>query len=524
MSKKFNKKTRTGQTGASKFYSGLTAHKLERGKLRSPLNSLQMRQSSWVNDQLPLMLWVALIGEVFPRNDFLDCLREILKKCAVWFAKDGPLAALDEPPPVDRNIDYKGILDMQTLGQLSDELFNEFIQIPLKYPLGYAALRPLLLVEAIPANLRWRTALGTEPQEGDWHTLALSVGAMLDHQSQRSTDVRWFKMMTPLFAGKMHYPNDMAEQLMEFIEYPNRGDQRSVRPSIRANEMMLRRSPVPKWVGEFWVECAGRTQCIDPTDFNDQRRSSSTLTAVNVLGARESAIARFFANQTDTQVDARLDAAFGLVLYGLTIVQEIAMASMHEDVLGRLALRSLVEDAITLNYLAHKDDPQIWKAWRVYGAGQAKLAFLRIQELTGDTPKFYEAEALEQIANEDQWQEFLDIDIGHWARTSLRNLAKESGSMDLYETFYSWTSSFSHAHWGSVRDTNFITCHNPLHRMHRIPRLVPRKSSSVEADAVQVVNGMFDVLERLFPQGEALLRLEAEVRKPFSPPAPPQSA
>lgn len=517
MSKKPQKKTQAGKTGASKFYSSLAAHKLERGKLRTPLNQLErMRQSSWLNDHLPLMLWATLLGEVFPRTEFLGCLREILSRCAVWFAEGGPLESVGKIPQANGDIDYTSVLDMQTLAQIPDELFTEFVQIPLRHPLGQVALRPLLLLDAIPSNMRWRAALGTEPQDGDWHTLALSIAATLDHQSQRSTDIRWFKMMTPLLAGKSHYPSEMAERVKEFSEYPNRGDQRSVRPSIRASEMMLRRSPVPQWVGKFWAECAAKTQCVDPTDFNGQQRSPTKLTPATVLGARDSVIAKFFDNQTDTQVDARLDAAFGLVLYGLTIVQEIAMANMHEDVLGRLALRSLVEDAITLSYLAHKDDAKVWKAWRVYGAGQAKLAFLRIQEMAGDTPKFYEAAALGQIANEDQWQEFLDIDVGHWERTNLRTLAKESGSMHLYESFYAWTSSFSHSHWGSVRDTNFITCHNPLHRMHRIPRLVPRKSGSVESDAARLVNVMFDVLEGLFPHGEPLRRLEIEGDEPSS--------
>lgn len=517
MSKKSKKKTSSGKTAASNFYSALAAHKLERGKLLTPLNQIEkVRQSSWLNDHLPLMLWAALIGEIFPRGDFLGCLRAILNTCARWFAESGPLEAASKPPPADGDIDYTSILDMQTLAQIPDELFHEFLQIPLRHPLGYAALRPLLLLDSLPAIHRWRAALGVEPKEDDWDTLSLAIGATLDHQSQRSTDIRWFKMMTSVMAGKMHYPIEMRERLNEFYEYPNRGDQRSVRPSIRASEMMLRRSPVPQWVDAFWKECALRTECIDPTDFESQRRSPTALTPMNVLGVRDSVIARFFANLTNTQVDARLDAAFGLVLYGLTIVQELAMAGMHEDVLGRLALRSLVEDAITLNYLAHKDDRQVWRTWRVYGAGQAKLAFLRIQKLAGETPSFYEAEALEQIANEDQWQEFLDIDVGHWDRTNLRSLAKESGCMHLYESFYAWTSSFSHSHWGSVRDTNFITCHNPLHRMHRIPRLFPRKSSSVEADAINLINGMLDVLEKLFPCGEPLQKLAIDDEKSWS--------
>lgn len=508
MSKKPPKKKQPGQSVASQLHSSLGNHKFQRGKLLPPLNQMdRIRKSSWMNDHLPLMVWAALLGTVWPRDEFLGCLRLILGTCATWFADGGPLAAENKPPPTDGDIDFTSVLDLQTLGQMPDELFSEFIRIPLRHPLGYGSLRPLLLLDSLPNGTRWKVALGVEPHKNDWHTLAMAVGATLNHQSQLSTDIRWFKMMTPQMAGKMHYPQGMEERLREFYEYPNRGDQRSVRPSIRANEMMLRRSPAPQWVTAFWKECASKTGCIDPTDFDKERRTVTRLTAQTLLGTRESVIETFFANLEGTEVDAKVDGAFGMVLYGLTIVQELAMANMHEDVMGRLALRALVEAAISLNYLAQKDKPELWSTWRVYGAGQAKLAFLKNQE-AGETPAFCELDALEQIANEDQWQEFLNIDVGHWAGTNLRTLAKEANCSELYENYYAWTSSFAHSHWASVRDTNFITCHNPLHRLHRIPRLLPRRTRSVEADAVKMVNGMLDVLERLFPKGGAIQRLE----------------
>jgi hypothetical protein len=508
---KKQKKQQSGKTAASQIYSTLGAHKFERGRLRTPLNQIdKMRRSSWLNDHLPLMLWAALIGEVFPREDFLRCLRAVLNACAPWFKKGGPLAATDKLPPADGNINYTSVLDLQTLADMPDELFAEFIRIPLAHPLGYAALRPLLLLDSLPNVERWKVALNVKPEERDWHTLALAVGATLNHQSQRSTDIRWFKVMTPLIAGKMHYPQEMEEHLRELTEYPNRGDQRSVRPSIRASEMSLRRSPALGWVDAFWTECAKKTQCVDPTKLEDERRTHTRLSARTVLGARDSVTGKFFDNMNGTGVDARLDGAFGLVLYALAVVQELAMANTHEDIMGRMSLRSLVESAITLNFLAKKDEPGLWTSWRVYGAGQAKLTFLRSQELAGDTPNFYEADALEQIANEDQWQEFLDIDIGHWAGTNLRSMAKGADRMDLYESYYAWTSTFAHSHWAAVRDTNFISCHNPLHRLHRIPRVLPRRSASVEADAVKLVNGMFDVLEILYPAGDVIQRLQLD--------------
>lgn len=172
-----------------------------------------------------------------------------------------------------------------------------------------------------------------------------------------------------------------------------------------------------------------------------------------------------------TRADARLDSAFGLALYAISIVEELGFHRIQVRIVGRLALRALVEANITLRYLAQKDDESLWKSYRVYGAGQAKLAFLKAQEIEGDLPPFIDESALHEIANEDIWQEFLDIDIGHWANSNLRKLAMECGAKDLYDKYYDWASTYTHSHWGAIRDTNFITCHNPLHRLPRIPRV-----------------------------------------------------
>jgi hypothetical protein len=178
-----------------------------------------------------------------------------------------------------------------------------------------------------------------------------------------------------------------------------------------------------------------------------------------------------------------------------------------QGVVGRLALRSVVELNITLRYLAKKDNDDLWKSYRVYGAGQAKLTFLKVQEQQGELPKFIDEDALYAIANEDVWQEFLNIDIGHWAKANLRQLAIESDSKETYDKYYDWTSTFAHGHWGAVRDTNFVTCHNPLHRLHRIPRIVHRNLNSVEGDIAELIDDMLTVLEDLFCLKERIVRL-----------------
>jgi hypothetical protein len=136
------------------------------------------------------------------------------------------------------------------------------------------------------------------------------------------------------------------------------------------------------------------------------------------------------------------------------------------------------------------------------------LAFLKLEQTTGDLPSFVDQETLFAIANEDAWQEYVNVNIGHWATKNLRELATEGGTKHIYDRYYDWTSSYAHAHWDSVRDSNFMTCHNALHRLHRIPRPYHRLLPTVVNDAAQLVNYVLELLEKAYPDMEGLGRIQ----------------
>lgn len=493
-------------------FSGLDAHVRQGTKLEPPFNRLdKMVKSSWQDDHMPEMLWAVLLTEVLPRRDYLGCFRAIINVCSPWFSpKDSKSGDQHEAGKAEIKaeigISYTLALDHTKLAELSDEKFHQFVSIPLKHPLGYAALRPLLLLSSIPRIERWKAELDVEPTSADWQTLAQAVAEVLDHQSEKSTDIRWFKLMLPIAAGMMFFAKKMEEEVKEVYEFPDRGDMKSVRPFIRSGEMTLRRSPPSKWIDAFWAECSN-TQCIDPTPWPEKGTPKPFFVSPRILfPCREAVIARFLMSLTPARVDPRLDCSFGLVLYALSIVQECVGRRLQQSISGRLGLRALAEVNITLRYLASKDSSDLWKSYRVYGAGQAKLAFLKAQE--ADAPPFLDEEILHQISNEDVWQEFLTIDIGHWDKSNLRTMAEQCGAKGTYDKYYVWTSAYIHGHWGAVRDTNFLTCHNPLHRLHRIPRILHRELPSIAEDAVALVNEMIAVLDKLYPSDDALLQLK----------------
>ena len=488
--------------------STIEQHKRVGSKLVPPLAQIsKMTTSSWMDHHMPEMLWAVLLAGVLERPHYLELLRKTAVQCRSWFVhEDGENAEKQTHAP-EAGLDLSVVVDQTKLAEVADEAFHDFISIPLAHPLGYAALRPILLIDDLPGIARWKREIAAEPTSDDWNTLALAIAKALDHQSEASTDVRWFKVITAIISGRMRFPESFAERLEEIRLFPNKGDMRSVRPSIRSMEMALRRSHPEGWIGMFWAQALRDTRCLDPSEGQSGTFIDTIIDPGTLYAARDRVIENFRRNIRAELPDARLDSAFGLVLYALSILEEIGMHRIQTRIAGVFSLRSLAEVCITLRYLARTDSTAMWQSYRVYGAGQAKLAFLKTQQTHGELPSFLDEPALHAIANEDRWQEFVDIDVGHWASSNLRTLAMDCDAKDIYDKYYDWSSGFIHGNWAAVRDTNFVSCHNPLHRLHRIPRVAHRTLNSVEPDAVGLANEMIAVLEALFPDSEKIPRV-----------------
>lgn len=486
---KISRKKKNNAGGSHRNFSGLESHKKEGSVLKPPFMTMEMNPMSWTNNSAPEMLWAFLVASLFDRRDYLGCFREISQWANKNLNREGPA---EGEMPIQPDV----IPDLTRLSELSIELLKEFVGIIVRHPLGYAALRPLLLYESLPGLSKWKETLQIEPYESDVNTVGKATIPMLDHQSEISTDIRWLKFVTSIFSGSVKFPIKLKERVEEMVHFPNKGDLRAVRPFIRSGEMMLRRNPPSKWVTDFWSESYERTDCIDPTSIDDYPPSSANhLNPKHLMDIRLEIVSAFHDHAKTTEVEAKLEGVTGLCLYGIALILELQFYRTDARITGRLILRTLVEVYITLKYLVSKNDDTLWMSWRVYGNGQAKLAFLKAEEYSEDKPSFIEPSELEVLANEDRWMEFLNIDVGHWDKSTLRNMATEAGIKNIYDRYYQWTSTFTHGHWCATRDVNFIICHNPLHRLHRIPRLVHRSANSVMEDAVSLMNLMFDEFE-----------------------------
>ncbi|MDP2229010.1 MAG: hypothetical protein Q8J78_16215, partial [Moraxellaceae bacterium] len=149
--------------------SGLEHHKKVGKTLIPPLMALpQMRFQSWTNERIPELLWACLLRSVLPQSVALAMFREI--------AAEGFKHKDD-----DTATKYSALYHSH-LRDVPGNMIQKIVSTAKRHPLGYAALRPLLLLETLPHREVWKAELAMEPQEDDWKTLGDAVLKVLDHQ------------------------------------------------------------------------------------------------------------------------------------------------------------------------------------------------------------------------------------------------------------------------------------------------------------------------------------------------------
>jgi hypothetical protein len=477
-------------------YTSLASHKRNKKVLVAPFNQLPapVQRASWIDDRLPEFLWAALLTQGLPRKEYLNLFRSVIG-AGQYFREN------------------RAFISHSELAKITKTDFSRIFSVVLRNAEARKALSQLLVIGELPDLMHWKEVLPAKQGEGDLTSLARAVAACLDHQSQFSTDIRWLKVAFAAVQHRLMIPKgEIAEAL---VGYPDVGDMRSVRPMIRSAEMSLSMPdllPASDWPARFWKYCWENTRCdveqaeVPSSDFDNRSAAQDIAeTYIDLAG-------HFFRTNSTTAIDARHDGVFGLALYGLTLVLSL-MRPHSTRPAGRIVLRSLVEVFLTLGYLLKLDSVDRWRKFRVHGSGQAKLAFLKITQDKSELPKYVDMETLEGLANEDLWQEFVDINVGQWAGSDLRRMSEEAGIKSVYDRYYDWPSAFVHGQWPAVRNTVFTFCGNPLHRLHRVPRPPRSDLEDVSWDAVSIGNKLLELVDVAYPDFPRRLKLEEKTEK-----------
>ncbi len=460
------------------------------GVLQSPYSQLPgVTLSSWRDERLPELLWAAILTASLERDEYLKLFREISERC------DG----LESDA-------WQG-LGHTNLAKVTDSDFDRLIQ-PIVDRNLLPSLHALCLFEGLPDSHHWARHINgwRDRSDHDYEVVAEAISLTSWHQSEAATDIRWLRVLSMVLGGKMHFADTMRRQAEEILGFPNVGDMRSVRPSIRAAEQsfgsvsIANDQPLPMdWVNSFWKQCKRETQCLRA---EPKRPTKVQLDGLfeNVVDVYRKLEEHFHNQESYDAVDSRLDATFGIAIYSMNMLLNIIAGNSYRRVEGRLMLRSLCECYVTLAYLLHINAKKTWQQYRSYGQGQAKLAYLKSIDIeSNNKAKFFSESDLEELANEDKWEEFVDIDLGSWSNKSLRSMSEDAGVKDVYDKFFPWPSGYVHGHWSAVRDTVFDLCLNPLHRLHRIPAIPRANMNDCSEDATKLANLTLDLLNKAYP-------------------------
>jgi len=471
--------------------SSLGSHRRQGKTLKNPFSTIiptPMTPRSCVNECIPNILWACILAAVLDRRHYLKLFRTVAINIREKLPNHSEL-----------------FITHNFISKFSDREFDTAFYDVLADERARSALSALLLVDCLPDRSFWASRLAA-PHADHWQILANAVRVCFDHQSQESTDIRWIKLIFLTITGRVIFSRKQADFLENMRLYPDRGDMRSVRPTIRAAEIAFRtlefgeegkvELPAPHQA-TFWDDVYRKTGCLsrapDGTPHAAEKSQTRELIRVANLIAQH-----FHLTIEQTGIDARHDSAFGIVLYALNLLIEASASYCHSSAIGRSVLRSIVECFLTLSYLILKDDPALWLQHREYGNGQTKLSFLK-NLAANKIPHFVDLARLEVLANEDKWLEFNDIHLGSWAAQNLRTVATEANVKDVYDGYYDLCSGYTHGHWSAIRDAAFVTCFNPLHRFHRIPSPINFGMRSILPDGIVLINRMLDELTKIYP-------------------------
>ena len=172
--------------------------------------------------------------------------------------------------------------------------------------------------------------------------------------------------------------------------------------------------------------------------------------------------------------------------------------------LGSLVLRAMYELHITVAWILKSPDERA-KKFIEFGLGQEKLILEHIKSPPPgyDSPDERTMKGLESWLNSQKFSWLTVVNVGAWADTSFRKMADEAGLADHYRMKYVPMSSNTHSMWNYVGKYNLRRCENPLHRYHRIPRVVAVETDiRILLDAAALADETFRLTDAWSPTAD----------------------
>jgi hypothetical protein len=442
---------------------------------------------SWHREMLPDFLWLAAM----------------LGRRSAWRAAYEPLDVLDEFVPDGRRILDGRLSSFALVPEDQRAAAREALQRRAPNGLPSDLGHMFALYPTCPARWLYEDWLeGHEPDTQRGLEVARSlVAEHTDKFGVRETRLRMAAISRHVTHRRIRHPGG---ELMDMVpKYPGRlteSDQRTVESMIRAMwgalfGMEVDEDPsVLDWPREFWTRNRELAPCqvrdeydrrvpmdatedgpVDPEPLMHVAEIAKVLEELDGLGGelREAQRAAVPGPDDDEGVSVLLGLASRL--YRLTH-DLLERPSAWAPATAPLHIRAILDTRILSAWLVHRNDREMFAAYRAHGIGRLKLLREHILADLGDDLDD-EARALVDdldrrvnLEIDELWQ---SVNLGSFTNKTMRDMAIEVGLKRDYDLVYAPYSSVNHAEWPSVRENDTLMCREPLHGGHRLGAFMP---------------------------------------------------
>ena len=275
-------------------------------------------------------------------------------------------------------------------------------------------------------------------------------------------------------------------QFPEVAKYPDTELSRMVAAAVRSTliSMVDHLAPSPKWPHYFWRHGLDISVCeVKAPETAIQTVHTPDFKEAIEIGIRyrdglaSQVKALYLKAPIDLAQPSRSEVLFGLLARQTRLASVLTnRPELWSIDIGRILLRCMVDTHITLNWLSKRGKPKDFAEYIEYGLGQEKLLLEHLKtKLDKDDPNVSQLQSqidgMEAWINSQLMVDFLPVNIGSWTSKTIRKMAEETESVDIFNLAYAPYSSVVHGMWNTIERLNLQFCHNPLHRFHRIPDL-----------------------------------------------------
>lgn len=472
-------------------YTKLSSYKFKTGKFISPWNEFMDPvddNKSWTYGRLPEYLWIAFILKRYGREEGFRRLNPILH-------------TIKEKT----NLIHIRMSDFMLANEeQKDCIFTTIIENT-----EVECVAPLTVVLSGDIDslfaLKFATTISIEDRV---NAIQECMKAVMNHQSNESTDIRYTVLIYSLICGKLHLMQEQADLLFkyQFLEHSDE-EMRMIRPLIRSSELMLltMEKANDSYLNLFWKAISELTECdLYMMNFEDEKAETNNYFIM------VKSIFSYFQQLyvACNPLDKKMKVLLGIATYSFKRLEEAEKHNLYNSISGRSIIRNMIENYIMMKYLTilEGEKVSIWNDFETYGIGQYKLVLARHRECELKRDAHVDEHILEAIVNEFRYEEFQDMDTRYFNNGNIREKATKVGEKDLYGLYYDYDSAFEHGLWGAIRESALLKCDNPAHQYHCVPNVDDDVSlKSIFPDCVYVMNKTIRFLDTIFGVPESMI-------------------